>query len=47
MTVTVFKSYLGKMQPKIISYSDFGKFSNNDFKTQVLRNSDFPYLVCM
>ena len=39
MTVTVLKSYLEKKQPKIISYrDDFGKFSNNDFRTQILRD---------
>ena len=38
MTVTVLKSYLGKKQPKIVSYRDFGKFSNNDFRTQILRD---------
>ena len=27
-----------KKQPKIISYRDFGKFSNNDFRTQILRD---------
>ena len=36
MTVTVLKSYLEKKQPKIMSYRDFGKFSNNDFRTQIL-----------
>ena len=39
MTVTVFKSYLEKKQPKIIFYRDFEKFSNNDFRTQILRDS--------
>ena len=38
MTVTVLKSYLEKKQRKIISYRDFGKFSNNDFRTQLLRD---------
>ena len=38
MAVTVLKSYLKKKQPKIISYRDFGKFSNNDFRTQILRD---------
>ena len=38
MTVNVLKSYLKKKQPKIKSYRDFGKFSNNDFKTQILRD---------
>ena len=39
MTVTVLKSYLEKKQPKIISYrDDLGKFSNNDFRTQILRD---------
>ena len=39
MTVTVLKSHLEKKQPKIISYRDFpGKFRNNDFRTQILRN---------
>ena len=39
MTVSVLKSYLEKKQPKIISYrDDFGKFSNNDFRTQILRD---------
>ena len=33
MTVNALKSYLKKKQPKIISYGDFGKFSNNDFRT--------------
>ena len=40
--VTVLKSYLKKKQPKIISYRDFGKFQNNDFRTQILR--DFSIL---
>ena len=51
ITVTVLKSYLEKKQPKIISYRDFGKFSNNDLKTQILRDfstlhlsSDSPFL---
>ena len=35
-TVTVLKSCLEKKQPKIMSYRDFGKFSNNDFRTQIL-----------
>ena len=38
MTVTVLKSYLEKKQPKMISYRDFGKFSNNYFRTQILRD---------
>ena len=38
MTVTVLKSYLEKKQPKIISYRVFRKFSNNDFRTQILRD---------
>ena len=38
MTVTVPKSYLEKKQPKITSYRDFGKFLNNDFRTQILRD---------
>ena len=38
MTVTVLQSYLEKKQLKIISYRDFGKFPNNDFKTQILRD---------
>ena len=38
MTVTVLKSYLEKKQPKIISRRDFGKFSDNDFRTQILRD---------
>ena len=38
MTVTVLKSYLKKKQPRIISYRDFGKFSKNDFRTQILRD---------
>ena len=38
MTVTVLKSYLKKRQPKMISYRDFGKFSNNYFRTQILRD---------
>ena len=38
MTVAVLKSYLEKKQRKIISYRDFGKFSNNDFRTQLLRD---------
>ena len=37
-TVTVLKLYLEKKQPKIIFYRDFGKFSNNDFRTQILRD---------
>ena len=36
MTVTVLKKYLEKKQPNIISYRDFGKFPNNDFRTQIL-----------
>ena len=51
MTVTVLKSYLEKKQRKIISYRDLGKFSNNDFRTQILRDvstlhfySDYPFL---
>ena len=35
---TVLKSYLKKKQPKIISYRDFGKFQNNDFRTQILQD---------
>ena len=35
MTVNVLKSYLEKKQPNIISYRDFGKFSNKDFRTQI------------
>ena len=38
MTVTVLKSNLEKKQRKIISYRDLGKFSNNDFRTQILRD---------
>ena len=38
MTGTVLKSYLGKERPKIISCMDFGKFSNNDFRTQIPRD---------
>ena len=37
-SVTVLKSYLEKKQPKIIYYRDFGKFSNNDFRTTILRD---------
>ena len=44
MTVTVLKSYLEKKQPKIIFYRDFGKFSNNDFRTQILRDFATPHL---
>ena len=51
MTVTVLKSYLEKKQRKIIPYRDLGKFSNNDFRTQILRDfstlhfcSDYPFL---
>ena len=36
MTGTVFKSYLEKKQPNIRLDRDLGKFSNNDFRTQVL-----------
>ena len=36
ITVTILKSYLEKKQRKIIFYRDFGKFSNNDFRTQIL-----------
>ena len=32
------QSYLEKKQLKIISYRDFGKFSSNDFRTQILRD---------
>ena len=38
MTVIVLTSYLEKKQPKVISYRDFGKFSNNDFRKQILRD---------
>ena len=38
ITVAVLKSYLEKKQPKIISCRNFGKFSNNDFRTQPLRD---------
>ena len=38
MAVTVLKSYLEKKHRKIISYRDLGKFSNNDFRTQILRD---------
>ena len=38
MTVTVPRLYLEKKQPNIISYRDLGKFSNNDFRTQILRD---------
>ena len=43
MTVTILRSYWEKKQPKIVSYRDFGKFSNNDFKTNSARffNSAF------
>ena len=51
MTVTILRSYWEKKQPKIASSRDFGKFSNNDFKTQILRDfstlrlsDDFPSL---
>ena len=51
ITVTVLKSYLEQIQPKNVSYRDFGKFSNNDFRTKVLQDfsilhllNDFPYL---
>ena len=51
MTVTILRSYWEKKQPKIVSSRDFGKFSNNDFKTQILRDfstlrlsDDFPSL---
>ena len=37
MIATAFKSYLKKKQPKIISYRDFGKFPNIDFRRQILR----------
>ena len=41
MTVTVLKSYLEKMQPKIRTW----KFSNNDFRTQILHLfNNFPSL---
>ena len=36
MTGTVFKSYLEKKQPNIRFDKDLGKFSNNDFRTQIL-----------
>ena len=36
ITVAILKSYLEKKQRKIIFYRDFGKFSNNDFRTQIL-----------
>ena len=36
MTGTVFKSYLEKKQPNIRFDRDLGKFSNNDFRTQIL-----------
>ena len=38
MTITVLKSYLENKQRKIISYRDFVKFSNNDFRTEILRD---------
>ena len=44
MIVTVLKSYLGKNQPKFISYSDFGKFSNNGFRIQILRDFSILHL---
>ena len=44
MTVTVLKSYLEKKQPKIMFYRDFRKFSNNDFRTQLLRDFSTPHL---
>ena len=36
MTDTVFKSYLEKKEPNIQFDRDLEKFSNNDFRTQIL-----------
>ena len=51
MAVTILGSYWEKKQPKIVSYRSFGKFSNSDFKKQILRafstlrlSNDFPSL---
>ena len=35
MTVTVMKTYFTKSNPKIISYRDYKRFSNFDFRTEV------------
>ena len=51
MTGSFFKSYLEKKQPNIGLDRDFGTFSNNDFRTQILwdfstlhLNSDYSSL---
>ena len=44
MIVTVLKSSLEKKQPKFISFEDFGKFSDNGFRTQILRNFSILHL---
>ena len=36
MTDTVFKSYLEKKEPNIQFDRDLEKFSNNDFRTQIM-----------
>ena len=38
MTDTVFKSYLEKKEPNIQFDRDLEKFSNNDFRTQIMWN---------
>ena len=45
MTGTVFKSYLEKKQPNIRFDRDLGKFSNNDFRTQILWNLSTLHLT--
>ena len=44
MTVLVLKLYLEMKQSKIKSYGVFGKFSNSDFRTQILRDFSTPRL---
>ena len=45
MTGTVFKSYLEKKQPNIRFDRDLGKFSKNDFRTQILWNLSTLHLT--
>ena len=46
MSVAVLKSYLEKKEPKIISYRDFGKLSNNEFRTPILRYFATLHISC-
>ena len=45
MTVTILKPYLEMKHPKIISYRDFRRFSNNEFRTQILRIFSTLYMI--